>query len=170
MLTVILKRTRNILSQERVWEMPGNEATQTSHLHAHLYTNPRSTKLDVNLGASQVIYITYSIVRFLLFSQFVLTIIFVVSLSSGEKTTGKWGHFTLVNIYICVCTCVTMCLCASVYHICVCYITLRYTSLKMTLRFGNHFRCCAATAQVLNAAPEDTNAAPEDTNAGHEKP
>ena len=42
-LTVILKRTCNILSQERVWERPGNEATQTSHLHAHLYTKPRST-------------------------------------------------------------------------------------------------------------------------------
>ena len=113
---MILKRTLLFLSQERVWERPGNEATQTSHLHAHLHKTQR--KLDVkrsNLGASQVNYITYSIVLFLLFSQFVLTIIFVVSLSSGEKTTGKWGHFTFVNIHICVCTCVTMCLCASVY-------------------------------------------------------
>ena len=54
---------------------------------------------------------------------------------------------------------------------------LWYMSLKMTLRFGNYFRCCAANAapECLNAAPEDTNAAtevlnaaPEDTNAAHE--
>ena len=94
------------------------------HIYMHTYTKPRSRKLDVNLGASQVNYITYSIVLFLLFSQFVLTIIFVVSLSSGEKTTGKWGHFTLVNIYICVCTCVTMCLCASVHpYLCLLHYT-----------------------------------------------
>ena len=154
----------------------------------HTYTKPRSRKLDVNLGASQVNYITYSIVRFLLFSQFVLTIIFVVSLSSGEKTTGKWGHFTLVNIYICVCTCVIMCLCASVYPY-LCYITLRYTSLKMTLRFGNHFRCCAATAPQTQhthkrshgspkrssgrhkrSSRKTVNTAPEDENAACEKP
>ena len=125
MLTVILKRTRIIFKSRKGMERPGNEATQTSHLHAHLHKTQR--KLDVkrsNLGASQVNYITYSIVLFLLFSQFVLTIIFVVSLSSREKTTGKWGHFTLVNIYICVCTCVTMCLCASVYpYLCLLQIT-----------------------------------------------
>ena len=124
-LTVILKRTRIIFKPIKSMERPGNEATQTSHLHAHLHKTQR--KLDVkrsNPGASQVHYITYSIVLFLLFSQFVLTIIFVVSLSSGEKTTGKWGHFTLVNIYICVCTCVTMCLCASVYpYLCLLHYT-----------------------------------------------
>ena len=89
-LTVILKRTRIIFKSRKSMERPGNEATQTSHLHAHLHKTQR--KLDVNrsnLGASQVNYITYSIVLFLLFSQFVLTIIFVVSLSSGEKTTEK---------------------------------------------------------------------------------
>ena len=35
-LTVILKRTR-IIFKSRVWGRPGNEATQTSHLHAHLH-------------------------------------------------------------------------------------------------------------------------------------
>ena len=158
------------------------------HIYMHTYTKPRSRKLDVNLGASQVNYITYSIIRFLLFSQFVLTIIFVVSLSSGEKTTGKWGHFTLVNIYICVCTCVTKCVHLCI-HICVCYITLRYTSLKMTLRFGKHFRCCAATAPQTQhmhkrshgspkrssgrhkrSSRKTVNAASEDTNAAREKP
>ena len=130
--------------------MPGNEATQTSHLHAHLHKTQR--KLDVkrsNLGASQVNYITYSIVLFLLFSQFVLTIIFVVSLSSGEKTTGKWGHFTLVNIYICVCTCVTMCLCASVYPY-LCHITLNNISSQLCAYY-NVFCCpvesCSAVRQ-----------------------
>ena len=57
------------------------------HIYMHTYT--KLGRLDVkisNLGASQVNYITYSIVLFL-FSQFVLTIIFVVSLSSGDKTT-----------------------------------------------------------------------------------
>ena len=109
------------LSQERVWERPGNEATQTSHLHAHLHKTQR--KLDVNLGASQVNYITYSIVRFLLFSQFVLTIISVVSLLSGEKTTGN-GATSPLWIYTSVCVhawqCVRVHLCI---HICVCYIT-----------------------------------------------
>ena len=145
------------------------------HIYMHTYAKPRSRKLDVNLGASQVNYITYSIVLFILFSQFVLTIIFVVSLSSGEKTTGKWGHFTLVNVYICVCTCVTMCLWASVYpHLCLLhYTTVHVFKNDAALRkpFTLLRRDCAAneTRICLNAATEVLNAAPEDTNAAHEK-
>ena len=47
---------------------------------------------------------------------------------------------------------------------------LWYTSLKMTLRFGKHFCCCAAIAapECLNTAPEDANAATEDANAATE--
>ena len=43
-------------THEKVWGRPGNEATQTSHLDAHIHKNQkRLERKGLNLGASQKI-------------------------------------------------------------------------------------------------------------------